>query len=66
MLYQYFSTGVDISLECRSIRFLFFIYSGFPSSLMLFLVEVMKVTFLVSVLLELGGHPGILLVSVLV
>ena len=29
---------------------------------MLFLVEVMKVTFLVSVLLELGGHPGIILV----
>ena len=29
---------------------------------MLFLVEVMKAIFLVSVLLELGGHPGIILV----
>ena len=30
---------------------------------MLFLVEVMKAIFLVSVLLELGGHPCILLVT---
>ena len=29
---------------------------------MLFLVEVMKVTLLVRVLLKLGGHPGIILV----
>ena len=32
-------------------------YNGFPSSLMLFLVEIINATFLFGVLLKLVGHP---------
>ena len=32
-------------------------YTGFPSSLMLFLVEIINATFLFGVLLKLVGHP---------
>ena len=33
------------------------IYNGFPSSLMLYLVEIINATFLFGVLLKLVGHP---------